>query len=406
MQSTSTMSTTAKHIRHRLRRRQRHSKRAATRVKRVKRGGMKLELTSRADLKIKKKMYGILFSPHMQSSVPLGLQIQEILQSPDCQMDVTEMKTMCQIVDRYAYDEYDKLSRSLFWFESPETILVQGCQAEMDLKTSIAEIIEQVNAIQTTTHHMPALELMANFKCDAPDFANKIMNLNVAFHEKDARRAYVYHQGIPANGITSAIHELVHSSIVPQIKSIQKSFQVKLIILEMVRDVALPQMIDYYEKGYEGLPEFLVNGDPAEFKKNMDAFKRYLDVTITQQKHIMGDDVITTQMLHEISHLSLPRSVLQQLPTRSLKLAPPPAAIKELIPELLNYTPSQHKRQSLITNSALTKFLADRLTGDRHQTTPFKNAQQARRVIGRRHEFNPDKDDDHVPHTGPMVEID
>ena len=402
------MPTTKKHRRHR-------KKRTETRVKR---GGMKLEPTSRAAMKNKKQMYAILFSPHVQSSMPLGLQLQEILQSPDCQMDVTEMKTMCQFAAEFAYDEYRELGDSLF--ESPVTIFVQGCQAEMNLKTSIKEIFEQVNAIQTAeveesmwspffsgpppVHHMPPRELMENFECVAPDFARKIMNLHHAFYNtRDGpRRAHVYHHGNPERGILSTMYELAHSAILPQIKSIQKSFQTKLKLLEMVRDVALPEMIrhPYY------VPDFLLSDDPAEFKRNIDAFKMNLDATIRQQKHILGDDVLPTQMLHEISHLSVPHSDLQRLPTRSLQLAPPPAAITALIPELSVYDPSQETRKSLLTKGALTKILAGRLTGDKHQTTPFKNAQHAQSVIGRHNEFNPHNDDDRVPYTGPMVAVD
>jgi len=378
------MPTTIKRRRHR-------KKRTETRVKR---GGMKLEPTSRAAMKNKKQMYGILFSPHVQSSMPLGLQLQEILQSPDCQMDVTVMKTMCQFAVEFAYDEYRDLGDSLF--ESPVTIFVKGCQAEMDLKTSIKEIFEQVNAIQTVKvkHHVPPRELMENFECVAPDFARKIMNLYHAFYNTmDGHRAFVYHHGIPERGILSTMYELAHSAILPQIKSIQKSFQTKLKLLEIVRDVALPEMIrhPYY------VPDFLLSDDPAEFKRNIDAFKMNLDATIRQQKHILGDDVLATQMLHEISHLSVPHSGLQRLPTRSLQLAPPPAAIAALIPELSVYDPSQETRKSLLTKGALTKFLAGRLTGDKHQTTPLKNVQHAESVIGRHND---------VPYTGPMVAVD
>lgn len=398
------MPTTKKHRRHR-------KKHTDTRVKR---GGMKLEPTSRAAMKNKKQMYAILFSPHVQSSMPLGLQLQEILQSPDCQMDVTEMKTMCKFANEFAREDYHQLEDSLF--ESPVTIFVQGCQAEMNLKTSIKEIFEQVNGIQTAeveesmwspffsgpppVHHVPPRELMENFECVAPDFARKIMNLYHAFYNTvdGPRRAHVYHHGIPERGILSTMYELAHSAILPQIKSIQKSFQTKLKLLEIVRDVALPKIIDYYKKGwYQGLPDFLSSDDPAEFKRNIDAFKMNLDATIRQQKHILGDDALPKQMLHEISHLSVPHSDLQRLPTRSLQLAPPSAAIAALIPELSVYDPSQETRKSLLTKGALTKFLAGRLTGDTHQTTPFKNAQHAQSVIGRHND---------VPYTGPMVAVD
>ena len=390
------MPTTIKRRRHR-------KKRTETRVKR---GGMKLEPTSRAAMKNKKQMYGILFSPHVQSSMPLGLQLQEILQSPDCQMDVTEMKTMCKFAVEFAREDYYQLGDLLF--ESPVTIFVQGCQAEMNLKTSIMKIFEQVNAIQTAeveesmwspffsgpppVHHMPPRELMENFECVAPDFARKIMNLYHAFYNtRDGpHRAFVYHHGNPERGILSTMYEL---AILPQIKSIQKSFQTKLKLLEIVRDVALPEMIrhPYY------VPDFLLSDDPAEFKRNIDAFKMNLDATIRQQKHILGDDVLPTQMLHEISHLSVPHSDLQRLPTRSLQLAPPPAAITALIPELSVYDPSQQKRKLLLKQGALTKILAGRLTGDAHQTTTLKNAQHAQNVIGRHND---------VPYTGPMVAVD
>ena len=161
------MPQTTKHARHKRRRA------AATRVKR---GGMKLAMVSQRALMMENLMYGILFSPHVQSSMPLGLQIRYLLQAPppncesmadsrnilyhstiaDTDYMPSKEKTLHQILKRHGNPDH---STNYFKYcaQFPvhnyqmngctETLLL-GCKAEMELKKLIEEVIQLVKLLE------------------------------------------------------------------------------------------------------------------------------------------------------------------------------------------------------------------------------------------------------------------
>jgi hypothetical protein len=399
----------AKHTRHK-RRRTKHA--VATRVKR---GGMKLKMASRDDLRAEQLMYRILFSPHMQSSMPLGLQFRYLLEAPPPNCDsVTDArnvlyhsipdqddprfskeKTLHEILNRYVGVEYRRYCRNLPHPHDCTKTLMLGCKAEMELKDHINEVIQKVGYIklaqpqsQSQSQSQPQsrvgslfkrasslfwsrqpepepalqplwpdpMQLMETFKCDADNFSRKIFNLCTKLYEaKDGIRVYY--------GVTSELVDLSHN-INTLMNKIKNSFEVKLKMLEMTRDIAVPNMIQAYEEDMEDfgrLPEFLFSEDPAEFAKNVAAFKKNLDEAVTQLKYIMGvdSDVVTSQMLRGISHLP------SHYPPSSYalsRLAPQSAAIGTLIHNLSDFNINPRALTSLTKNSAFAKLLAKRLT--------------------------------------------
>lgn len=423
-----------KHARHK---RRRHN---ATRVKR---GGMKLKMASRDDLREEQRNYQILFSPHMQSSMPLGLQFHHLLQAPPPNCDsvtdarnvlyhsTTDPSTLHKILQTYGigiqqdgskdyYDYCASMRRS--WRSNDNgctTALMDGCKAETELKDLINQVIQNVEMIelaqpqpqpQSQPQPQPRsllntvssfflgrrkpepepplqpkpplrpMQLMETFKCDADNFSRKIINLYNKFYDTNT-------------SINSNLVELSHK-INASMDVIKRSLEVKLKMLEMARDIAVPNMIEAYhedkefEHQHQRLPGFLFSEDPAEFTANVGAFKRHLDEAVAQLKYVMGGDhsiVATSRMLREISHLR-PPNFYRTL--TSSRLAPPSAAVGALIHDLSEFKVLPRALTSLTKNSAIAKLLTERLT-----TKPRNNSNiNARHLIGF-HKKDKPKDD-------------
>ena len=250
---------------------------------------------------------------------------------------------------------------------------------------------------------MQPMQLMENFKCDAPNFAHKIMNLYHKFNktmDKEGKRVY-YTLGLsPSDGINSDIMYIGHD-IQLKMDDIKASFGLRLKMLEMVRDIAVPNMIKAYDEGdkdefeYTRLPEFLFSDNRDEFITNIGAFKMHLDKAISQLKYAMGvdsdSDVIgdVSRMLREISHLP-PRA----LTSTSLRLAPPSsAAVGKMIHDLGAFKLDPHVRSSLAAKNALKRLLVERLTShsSSHASSTKKNA---RHLIGWHSDNDKDNDKD------------
>jgi hypothetical protein len=137
------------------------------------------------------------------------------------------------------------------------------------------------------------MQLMETFKCDADNFSRKIFNLYNKFYDtKDADGKCVYRSsGSFDTSINSNLVELSHK-INASMDVIKRSLEVKLKMLEMARDIAVPNMIEAYHEDKEfeqqRLPGFLFSEDPAEFTANVGAFKRHLDEAVAQLKYVMG----------------------------------------------------------------------------------------------------------------------
>jgi len=417
------MQQTTKHARHKRRRA------AATRVKR---GGMKLVMVSQRALMMENLMYGILFSPHLQSSMPLGLQIHYLLQAPppNCESMAdsrnilyhstnadtgymhSKEKTLHQILRRHGGRDYYKYCAQLWVHDydrngCTETLLL-GCKAEMELKKLIEEVIQRVTWFELaqpqdimlkklfksasslfSSRSEPLqptwpepMQLMENFKCDADNFSRKIKNLYDEFYNtKDASGKHVYCNE-SGSGINSEIVTLSYT-INEKMNDIKKSLMVKLNMLEIARDIAVPNILHAYREGEsdntsnESVPEFLFSEDPAQFTANVGAFKQHLDEAVAQLKYIMGIDshVETNWMLHNISRLpSVPRAL-----TTSLRLAPPSPAVGKLRYDLRGFNLKPDARLSLIEKSALKKLLVERLTDEGHGSTSQSIAKHLRR---------------------------
>jgi hypothetical protein len=212
---------------------------------------------------------------------------------------------------------------------------------------------------------------METFKCDADNFSSKIMRLYDAFFDaKDADGKRVYRRNGMLHddngGINSALVDLSFK-INTSMDAIKKSLEVKLKMLEMARDIAVPNMIACHREDKEferhRLPGFLFSEDTSEFTTNVGAFKRHLDEAVAQLKYVMGGShsiVATSLMLRGISHLP-PTRVPRALST-SLRLAPPSAAVGALIHDLSEFQVLPRALTSLTKNSALAKLLAERVT--------------------------------------------
>ena len=494
---------------------------------RVKRGGMNLQMVSAVQEKL---MYGILFSPYVQSRMPLGFQFNYLLRAPPPNCDsITDArkiiyhsktdenpmnsreKTIHQILKMYAtthsrgddHEDYwgycSQFPTSASGWDSCVEMLMKGCKAETELKElvkkviqhvksiafvkdamlidmakklrvvgvmsledlqgmSYADVVESVEGVGLTTvqlkqlykagqqqqsksasledqlktaFHPPVslkdkletasslflwpqsnpkpmqpMQLMENFKCDAPNFAHKIMNLYHKFDktmDKEGKRVY-YTLGLSlSDGINSEIMALGHD-IQLKINDIKASFDLRLKMLEMVRDIAVPNMIKAYDehvddgKGdkhkYTRLPEFLFSDDRDEFIKNIGAFKMHLDKAISQLKYTMGDgDVIgdVSRMLREISHLP-PRALTSTSSSTSLRLAPPSsAAVGTMIHDLGEFKLDPRVRSSLAAKNALKRLLVERLTShsSSHKSSTKKNT---RHLIGWHNDNDKDKD--------------
>jgi len=341
------------------------------------RGGM-LHLQDDA-LRAKQLMYAMLFSPRMQSHGPLGIQFEFILDnSPNCDyirdghvlyysatpMDFKKrMTTVHEMLDFYANSEMMEL-RNLMHH------LVDGCKAELELKESVASVKELVRGIQTKhlaplapssfSRRISALmvrpdppvspqELMENFRLDVDNFALKVANLYNLYYHKKRRGKSVY------THVSSQIHQLAHFKIRPEMERIKKSFEARLKMLEMLRDVALPAMIQTYHDDADThiiIPEALFSDNPIEFEENVNEFRTQLDEYIVQQKHILGLHVAPSRMLRTISHV----------PNRTSRLAPPNAAIHDVRRMLTHFTVDPSDIRQLKGQSALAKLLATRLS--------------------------------------------
>ena len=421
-----------KHARHK---RRRHN---ATRVKR---GGMKLKMASRDDLREEQRNYQILFSPHMQSSMPLGLQFRYLLEAPPPNCDsvtdarnvlyhsTTDPSTLHRILQTYGrpqdgskdyYDYCASMRRSLRSWRSNDngctTALMDGCKAETELKDLINQVIQNVEMIdlaqpqpqpQSQPQPQPRsllktvssfflgrrkpepepplqpkpplrpMQLMETFKCDADNFSSKIFNLYNKFYDTNT-------------SIHSTLVQLSHK-INESMDVIKRSLEVKLKMLEMARDIAVPNMIEAYHEDkfeHQRLPGFLFSEDPAEFTANVGAFKRHLDEAVAQLKYVMGGDhiiVATSRMLREISHLR-PPNFYRTL--TSSRLAPPSAAVGALIHDLSEFKVLPRALTSLTKNSAIAKLLTERLT-----TKPRNNSNiNARHLIGFHKKDKPEDD--------------
>jgi hypothetical protein len=252
------------------------------------------------------------------------------------------------------------------------------------------------------------MQLMENFKCDTPNFAHKLTNLYHKFDTTmDEEGKHVYH-ALGGHGINHHMLSLCHA-IRLKMNDIKASFVLRLKMLEMVRDIAVPNMIKAYDehvddgKGdkhkYTRLPEFLFSDDRADFINNIGAFKMHLDQAISQLKYAMGvdSDVIgdVSRMLREISHLP-PRALTSTSLSTSLRLAPPSsAAVGTMIHDLGEFKLDPRVRSSLAAKNALKRLLVERLTShgtDRqwfssHASSTNKNA---RHLIG----WHSDNDND------------
>lgn len=428
-----------KHARHK---RRRHN---ATRVKR---GGMKLKMASRDDLREEQRNYQILFSPHMQSSMPLGLQFHHLLQAPPPNCDsvtdarnvlyhsTTDPSTLHKILQTYGgpqdgskgYYDYCTSMRSWRSWSSNDngctTALMDGCKAETELKDLINQVIQTVEMSIELAQPQPQpqprsllktvssfflgpepepplqpkpplrpMQLMETFKCDADNFSRKISKLYKKFYDtKDADGTRVYRSsGRFDASINSNLLEL-SNKINASMDVIKISLEVKLKMLEMARDIAVPNMIEAYHEDnefeHQRLPGFLFREDPAEFTANVGAFKRHLDEAVAQLKYVMGGDhsiVATSRMLREISHLR-PPNFYRTL--TSSRLAPPSAAVGALIHDLSEFKVLPRALTSLTKNSAIAKLLTERLT-----TKPRNNSNiNARHLIGFHKKDKPEDD--------------
>ena len=365
------------------------------------RGGM-LHLKDDA-LRAKQLMYAMLFSPRMQSQVPLGVQFEFILDNyPSCEhisdghvlyysatpMDYKKrMTTVHEMLDFYACSKMRELINLT-------RHLVDGCKAELELKESVASAKELVSQIQTT--HLapppplsrrisplmfqpdPPLSpqtLMENFKLDVDNFAFKVANLYNLYYDKKRRGQPVY------THVSSEIPRLAHFKMRPEMERIKKSFEARLKMLEMLRDVALPEMIQKYHDDGDThiiIPEALFSEDPIEFEEKVDEFRTQLDEYILQQKYILGLHVAPSRMLRTILH------VPNRISSSSLRLAPPNAAINDLRHGLRHFTVDPIDIRQLKGQSALAKMLAIRLSSESNQPNQTNQTRKstAQRLIG------------------------
>ena len=342
------------------------------------RGGM-FHLNDGA-IRAKQLMYAMLFSPNMQSNVPLGVQFEIILDnSPNCDyirdgrvpyysatpMDYNKrMTTVHELLKFYLSGGHElvKLIHDL----------VDGCRAELELKESVASVKELVGGIQTThlapqsslSRRISSLmfqpdpplspqELMENFKLDVDNFAFKVANLyNLYYAKKRKGRQPVY------THVSSELHQVAHFKIRPQMERIKKSFEARLKMLELLRDVALPKMIEMYHanaRSHAVIPEALFSDNPNEFEENVERFRAQLDEFILQQKYAMGLQVAPTRMLRTISHVPNGRS-------SSSSLRPLGAAIRDARRSLTPFSVDPSDIAQLKGHGALARLLAERLS--------------------------------------------
>lgn len=371
------------------------------------RGGM-LHLLDES-MRKKQRFYAILFSHDMQSSMPLGRQFEIILdnasKSSNCHaIRDGNVKYYSSKHTHRVETVYDALDTYLSANEKAglmhlKDILIHGCNAELELKKSVQHLIEVANTVQIKQHLAPsslakrisplmaqpesAQERMKNFKCDAPDFASKLRRLVDAFTVKrNGNYIYTVHENMPVSGLIFQ----TSSDIIFQISRIRKSFEVKIKMLEMLRDLALPEMIDIYNKGefHSILPEALFSDDKHEFDKNVEKFRRELDEIILQQKYIIGLDV-PSPMLRTISH------VPDMSSSSSFRLAPPGAAIRDVRRGLNAFSVDPGDITRLKTQSGLAKMLARRLSS--HSSSSNRTRKPfSQKIIGWHHE-EPEKDE-------------
>lgn len=373
------------------------------------RGGM-LHLLDDA-MRKKQLFYAILFSPDMQSSMPLGRQFEIIL-------DNASKSSNCHVVRdgniKYYSSKhskhtprvetvYDALDTYLSTNEKAglkhlKDILVYGCNAELELKKSVQHLTEVFNMVQVNQRFAPswlakiisplmvqpesAQERMKNFKCDAPDFASKVRHLVDAFTVKrNGKYVYTVHENMPVSGLIVQ----TYSDMIVQISRIRKSFEVKIQMLEMLRDLALPEMIKMYDKGHfhSILPEALFSHDKHEFDANVEKFRMELEEIILQEKYIIGLD-IPSRMLRTISHVP-------NMSSASLRLAPPSAAIRDVRRSLKPFSVDPGDITRLKTQSALAKMLVERLSSHSSSSNRTRKS-NSQKMIGWHHE-EPKKDE-------------
>jgi hypothetical protein len=236
--------------------------------------------------------------------------------------------------------------------------LVNGCNAELELKQSVASVIKLVGEIQTNPSssisslmvHPDPQEFMKNFKLDVKDFASKVANLYNYYHDNPF---YI--------DVSPDIIFVFASKIKHQMERIKQSFEAKLKMLEMLRDVALPKMIvDVVNQ-----PTIALFSDPIKFEENVNEFRTKLDELILQHQYILGLHVAPSRMLRTISHV--PSTV-----SSTLRLAPPNAAIRDLRRMLNPFSVDPSDIARLKSHGAFKKMLATRLFrlfSDNHNAT-------------------------------------
>jgi len=366
---------------HKMTRVGKHKHRRTTQRRRM-RGGM-LHLKDDA-LRAKQLMYAMLFSPHMQSNVPLGVQFEIILDnSSNCDyirdgrvpyysatpMDYKKrMTTVHEMLEFYLVSHSEKQELGNLIHE-----LVDGCRAELELKESVASVKELVGGIQTTHLAPPSSlsrrisslmfqpdpplspqELMENFKLDVDNFAFKVANLYNLYYDKKRRgRQPVY------THVSSELHQVAHYKIRPEMERIKKSFESRLKMFELLRDVALPEMIRMHHanvSSHSVIPEALFSVDNDEFEENVERFRAQLDEFILQQKYVMGLRVAPSRMLRTISH------VPNRISHSSSSLRPLGAAIRDERRSLNLFSVDPSDIARLKGHGALARLLAERLS--------------------------------------------